>query len=286
MTNALKQKLSLGYSPCPNDTFIFYALAHQRIDCGHLQFEPMLADVEALNQQARQGVLNITKVSMNAVPYLLDDYWLLRAGGALGRGCGPLVVAGKSADMAELRNQTLAIPGRMTTAHLLLQLHGQHRGPRTAMPFDQIMPAIQRGDVAAGVIIHEGRFTYAAMGLHLVLDLGAWWEEHTGLPLPLGGIVIQKSLGADIARQVDRHIRASLLYAYDHRDQAWNYIVHHAQEMESDIIRRHIDTFVNEFSNDVGAGGEQAVRTLVGAAAERAGIAVADRPLFWTDTMA
>jgi 1,4-dihydroxy-6-naphthoate synthase len=230
--------------------------------------------------------LNITKVSMNAVPHLLNDYWLLRAGGALGRGCGPLVVAGKPAAMTDLRDQTLAIPGRMTTAHLLLQLHGEHRGPRTAMPFDQIMPAIQRGDVAAGVIIHEGRFTYAAMGLHLVLDLGAWWEEHTGLPLPLGGIVIQRRLGTDIARQVDRQIRGSLQYAYDHRDEAWSYIVHRAQEMEADVIQRHIDTFVNEYTVDVGDIGEKAVRTLVNAAAQQAGIGVADRPLFWTDAMA
>lgn len=286
MTNVAKPKLSLGYSPCPNDTFIFYALAHRRIDWGSLGFDPLLADVEALNQRARQGALDITKVSINAVAHLLDDYWLLRAGGALGRGCGPLVVAGKSATMADLRNQTLAIPGRMTTAHLLLQLQGQHRGPRVEMPFDQIMPAIQRGDVAAGVVIHEGRFTYTAMGLHLVLDLGTWWEEHTGLPLPLGGIVIQRRLGTDIARQVDQQIRSSLRYTYDHRDEAWSYIAQHAQEMEAAIIQRHIDTFVNDYTMDVGSSGEKAVRTLVNAAAQQAGISIADRSLFWTDTMA
>jgi 1,4-dihydroxy-6-naphthoate synthase len=286
MTNVAKPKLSLGYSPCPNDTFIFYALAHRRIDCGNLGFDPLLADVEALNQRARHGALNVTKVSINAVAHLLDDYWLLRSGGALGRGCGPLVVAGKSATMADLRNQTLAIPGRMTTAHLLLQLQGQHCGPRMEMPFDQIMPAIQRGDVAAGVIIHEGRFTYAANGLHLVLDLGTWWEEHTGLPLPLGGIIIQRQLGADIARQVEQQIRSSLRYAYDHRDEAWSYIAQHAQEMEADIIQRHIDTFVNDYSIEVGPNGEKAVRTLVNAAAQQAGISIADRSLFWTDIMA
>ncbi|HBZ55634.1 MAG TPA: 1,4-dihydroxy-6-naphthoate synthase [Syntrophobacteraceae bacterium] len=286
MTNLAKSTLSLGYSPCPNDTFIFHALAHRHIDCGGLSFEPFLADVEALNQRARQGTSDITKVSINAVALLLDDYWLLRAGGALGRGCGPLVVAGNSATMTDLRDQSLAIPGRMTTAHLLLQLHGEHRGLRVEMPFDQIMPAIQRGDVAGGVVIHEGRFTYATMGLHLVLDLGTWWEEHTGLPLPLGGIVIQRRLGTEIARQVDQQIRNSLRHAYDHRDEAWSYIVRHAQEMDEAVIQRHIDTFVNDYSFDVGPDGEQAVRTLLKAAGEQAGISVADRSLFWTDTVA
>jgi 1,4-dihydroxy-6-naphthoate synthase len=278
-----KPILSLGYSPCPNDTFIFYALTHQCVDWGELLFQPFLADVEALNQRARQSSLDITKVSSNAVAHLLDDYWLLRAGGALGRGCGPVVVAAKPGNMADLRDQPLAIPGRLTTAHLLLQLQGEHRGPRIEMPFDRIMPAIQRGEVAAGVVIHEGRFTYAAAGLHLVLDLGAWWEVHTGLPLPLGGIVIQRRLGTDIAREVDQQIRASLRYAYDHRDEAWSYIARHAQEMEPDIIQRHIDTFVNEYTMDIGPDGEEAVRYLLDAAARQSGIARCNKPLFWTD---
>ena len=278
-----QQALSLGYSPCPNDTFIFYALAHRRVDWGPLVLNPFLADVELLNQRARHHTLDITKVSINAVAHLLDEYWLLRAGGALGRGCGPVVVARSACTLTDLRDQPLAIPGRLTTAHLLLQLHGEHRGDRVEMSFDRIMPAIVRGDVAAGVVIHEGRFTYADLGLHLVLDLGSWWEQHTGLPLPLGGIVMKRALGADAAQRVEDMIRTSLRYAYEHRDEAWHYIAGHAQEMEPAIIRQHIDTFVNDYSMDLGAEGEQAIRYLVEAARREAGMAPVGGSVFWTD---
>ena len=278
-----QQVLSLGFSPCPNDTFIFYALAHQCIDSGPFAFEPFLADVEVLNQRARRHTLDVTKVSINAVAHFLDEYWLLRAGGALGRACGPLVVARAPCTMAALRDQSVAIPGRLTTAHLLLQLQGEHRGERVEMAFDQIMPAISRGDVAAGVVIHEGRFTYPAMGLHLVLDLGSWWEQHTGLPLPLGGIVMKRSLGSQAARLVEEKIRASLRYTYTHRNEAWSYITEHAQEMEPTIIQRHIDTFVNDYTLELGVEGEKAIRYLVEAARREVGAAPPGRSLFWTD---
>jgi 1,4-dihydroxy-6-naphthoate synthase len=274
---------TLGYSPCPNDTFIFYALAQGRIDLLPDAFSVLLADVEVLNQKARQHELDISKVSINALAHLLDEYWLLRAGGALGRGCGPLVVAREPLGMEELRDQPMAIPGKLTTANLLLQLHGEHHGERIEMAFDQIMPAVSRGDVSAGVVIHEGRFTYGAMGLHAVLDLGAWWESSTALPLPLGGIVMKRSLGADAARSVEAKIRASLLYARLHHQEAWPYILAHAQELEPAVIQRHIDTFVNDFSVNVSSEGERAIRALVQAACRQAGTAFPVGPLFWTD---
>lgn len=272
--------LRLGYSPCPNDTHIFYALAEGKIDTAPWQFQVTLADVEELNQRARQKTLDVTKVSIHAILHLLEDYWLLGAGGAIGRGCGPLVVARRPSTMSELRHKTLAIPGRLTTANLLLQLEGSHAGPKVEMLFSDIMPAVARGVVDAGVIIHEGRFTYRSMGLHQVLDLGSWWEEETGLPLPLGGIVMKRSLGTDAAQFVEDKIRESILYANAHPREAWPYIHQHAQEMEPDIIHRHIDMFVNHFSLEAGAEGERATRFILEAAAKQEGIALPPQGIF------
>ncbi|GLI34939.1 1,4-dihydroxy-6-naphthoate synthase [Desulforhabdus amnigena] len=277
----MKRSLNLGYSPCPNDTYIFYALAEGRIDLAPCRFEILLADVEELNRRARQKALDITKVSIHAILRLLEDYWLLRAGGAMGRGCGPLVVAKRPTTMEELRNKTIAIPGKLTTANLLLQLQGTHRGPCVEMLFNDIMPAVAAGRVDAGVIIHEGRFTYSGLGLHLVLDLGSWWEKETGLPLPLGGIVMKRDLGHDAARFVETKIRESLLYTRTNLQEAWPYIKSHAQEMEPEIIRRHIDMFVNDFSVDVGAEGEQATRFLLEAAARQENLPMPTKGIFW-----
>lgn len=267
----MNRTLQLGYSPCPNDTHIFFALSEGRIDTEPYRFEVLLADVEVLNQRAYQHIPDITKVSIHAILHLLDEYCLLRSGGAMGRGCGPLVVAREPLSMEELRHKTIAIPGKWTTANFLLQFHGEHRGERIEMVFDQIMPAVACGEVDAGVIIHEGRFTYPAMGLQKVLDLGAWWETKTGLPLPLGGILIRRSLGPETARFVETKIRESLLYAREHPEEAWPFIRSHAQEMEPDVIRRHIDTFVNDFSLDMGTEGEKAIRYLLEAACSLTG---------------
>jgi len=265
---------SLGYSPCPNDTFIFFAMARGLIDTGSTRFKVYLADVEELNRKARKCELDITKVSISVLPNVLDDYLLLRAGGAMGRGCGPLVVARESVRMEELLNSTVAIPGKMTTAFLLFQLYGEHSGEFVEMPFDQIMPAVASGKVDAGLIIHEGRFTYPSMGLKLILDLGEWWEEKTGLPLPLGGIVMKRNLGAAAAQKVEEQIRESLKYAQAHGDEAWPYIRSLAQEMEPDVIRQHIDMFVNDFSLDLGREGEEAIRVLLEASARQQSITV------------
>lgn len=279
----MKKRLRLGYSPCPNDTFIFFALAEKRILPAPYEFEISLADIEVLNQQAREGVHDISKVSISAVLHLLDDYWLLRAGGAIGRGCGPLVVARENLTMADLQDKTIAVPGILTTAHLLLQMTGAHRGNLVVMSFDRIMKAVAEGEVDAGVIIHEGRFTYPAWGLKLAVDLGVWWEKETGLPLPLGGILIKRELGAETARWVDDTIRASLLYARSHPQEAWPYIKNHAQEMADEVIGQHIETFVNEFSLEVGEEGERAIRCLLEAAAKHQGLSLPPGPVFWNE---
>jgi 1,4-dihydroxy-6-naphthoate synthase len=280
----MNRTLSLGFSPCPNDTFIFYALAEGRIDVDPYRFHVLLADVEELNRRARGFGLDITKVSTHAILHLLEDYWLLRAGGAIGRGCGPLLVAREKVSVEDLRQRPIAIPGRMTTAHLLLHLEGSHCGRRVEMPFDLIMPAVLRGDVDAGVIIHEGRFTYQNMGLQLVLDLGDWWESKTGLPLPLGGIIMKRDLGMEAARFTEEKIRESLLHSRANPEEAWPYIRNHAQEMEPDVIRRHIDMFVNDFSLDVGTEGEKAIRFILEAASEVEEIPLPRKPIFWNQS--
>ncbi|MCE5336328.1 MAG: 1,4-dihydroxy-6-naphthoate synthase [Desulfobacteraceae bacterium] len=260
------RELSLGYSPCPNDTHIFYAMAQGRIDLPFRLREPLLADVEMLNRLVMQGALDVSKLSAHTVLHILDKYALLRSGGAIGRGCGPLVVSKVPAAMEDLRDAKMAVPGKLTTAHLLLRLQGTHRGACIPMQFDRIMPAVSSGEVDAGVIIHEGRFTFGSYGLHLVLDLGRWWEIETGLPLPLGAIAVRRELGPDVAAQIEDKIRESILYARANPAEAWPYIARHAQEMEPEVIRRHIETFVNDFSIDAGEEGERAFAHLLEAA--------------------
>jgi 1,4-dihydroxy-6-naphthoate synthase len=272
--------LTLGYSPCPNDTFIFYALAEKKIEVP-FDLEVVLADVEMLNRRAGQGELDISKISASAVMSILDRYWLLRAGGAMGRGCGPLVVARRPAGIEDLREAAIATPGHLTTASLLLRLEGTHRGRRVPMQFDRIMPAVAAGEVDAGVIIHEGRWTYRAYGLHMVLDLGRWWESLKGLPLPLGVIAVRRDLGREVAGTVEEKIRESLLYAGDHPDEAWPYIKRHAREMAPEVIRLHIDAFVNEFTRDAGTEGERAVRSLLEAACTLENKPFRATELFW-----
>lgn len=278
-----RQELTLGYSPCPNDTYIFCGIADGRIDTAPLTLRPQLADVEILNRKAQAGELDITKLSFHALLGCLDEYWLLRSGGALGRGCGPIVVAREEMTMEDLRESSIAVPGERTTAHLLLQLQGAHRGSTVEIPFDWVMPAVARGDVDAGLVIHEGRFTYSEHGLTKIVDLGAYWEEKTGLPIPLGCIVIRRSLGRDIARLVEAKIRESLALSRRDPDSTRPYIKKRAQEMEEQVIEQHVTTFVNDFSVDVGAEGERAIRVFLKAAAELRGVAVSDKALFWDE---
>lgn len=256
--------LTLGYSPCPNDTFIFYALVHRKIDTGDLSFREMLLDVETLNQKALSSDLDITKVSFHAYAYLRDRYVLLHSGGALGRGCGPLVVAKGNVKMDALKGKRIAIPGKLTTAYLLLQLYEPLVGKNVViMPFDRIMDAVKTGTVDAGLIIHESRFTYPDYGLSEILDLGRWWEDETGLPIPLGCIIAKKSLGPDVIDTSETLVRRSVEYAFAHRDETKEYIKAHAQELADTVIEQHIDLYVNHYSLDLGDDGLRAVNELL-----------------------
>ncbi len=272
--------LSLGYSPCPNDTFIFYALTHGKVAIPGYRVTESLADVETLNQLALGGQLDLTKISYHAFGHLRGQYALLRSGGALGRGCGPLVIAPAATEMPSLRGKRIAVPGRLTTANLLLQLYGKGYDNLLIMPFDQIMPALKRGTADAGVIIHESRFTFRQAGFHEVLDLGAWWEADSGLPIPLGGILARRALGEETIRLVDRTIRSSLEYARQHPQEPRAYIKEHAQELDEQVIDAHIDLYVNDFSLDLGAEGVTAVESLLERAQENGLIPTIRSPLF------
>lgn len=259
--------LTIGYSPCPNDTFIMAALA-QRLVVAPCDFKPFLADVETLNQWALEKRLDVTKLSFMALGMVRNSYGLLSAGGALGRGCGPLVVARRGATLAGLDSGVVAAPGNLTTARLLLSLFCGRTPQFKQMIFSEVMPALARGDADFGLVIHEGRFTYANFGLEALLDLGVWWEQKTGLPLPLGGIAIRRDLGPEVARKVDESIRSSLLYATKQPDDIMGYVLSHAQEMDLDVVSRHIKLYVNPFSLDLGAEGQHAIETLFSTAEE------------------
>jgi 1,4-dihydroxy-6-naphthoate synthase len=258
------KNISLGYSPCPNDTFIFYALTHNKINTGILHFNEVLLDVETLNQKALNVELDVTKISYAAFGQLRRDYCLLRSGGALGRGCGPLVVSKHAYVMEDLRDKRVAIPGILTTAYLLLQLYDNafRSSSIFPMPFHEIMKAVSRGDVDAGLIIHEGRFTYQSFGLSEIIDLGDWWEKETGLPIPLGGIIARRSLGNNMIKQIDATIKQSILYAFDNKQTPVDYIKQYSQELSDDVINQHINLYVNDFSVDPGVDGEKAVSEL------------------------
>ncbi len=273
-------KLTLGYSPCPNDTFIFYALTHGRLNVPGLEVTETLADVETLNLRAMKAELDLTKISFHALAYLREHYCLLRSGGAMGRGCGPLVVSRGDEDMETLKGKVIAVPGRFTTAHLLLMLYGEGYENVSVMPFDSIMDAVVSGEADAGLVIHEGRFTYAARGLRKVVDLGELWESETKLPIPLGGILAKRSLGADTVKLAEAAIRRSVEYAFAHRDETRSYIKAHAQELDDEVIDSHIALYVNEFSLDMGDDGVQAVEALFGMAEQRGIIPASNLPLF------
>ena len=272
-------RVTLGYSPCPNDTFIFYGLVHGKID-GAPECEEVLEDIETLNGLALRGELDMTKISFHALAHLREQYCLLHSGGALGRGCGPLVVARGTVAPQELKDKKIGIPGQLTTAALLLRLFDAGIERLEVMPFDRIMGATERGEVDAGVIIHESRFTYSEYGLEKVIDLGEWWEESTGYPIPLGGILARRSLGAELIGRVDRALKQSVEYACAHPDVVRGYIRDHAQEMDEEVMQAHIDLYVNQYTLDYGADGEAAIFDLI-ERAERAGIAPGSAaPLF------
>ncbi len=264
MMAAPAMKLTLGISPCPNDTFIFDALVNGRLDAGDLRLEVVLEDVQTLNEWAMQGRLDVSKISYGVLPLVSRDYVLLGSGGALGRGVGPLLVA--RAGVAAFRPETMrvAIPGRNTTAHLLFSLAYPAAARKEFMVFSDIEQAVLRGAVDAGVIIHEGRFTYAAKGLAKLLDLGEHWERQTRSPIPLGGIVAKRSLGGAAQGELQRLIRESVERALGHEPRViTDYVRRHAQEMDEAVVRQHIELYVNEYSVDLGDAGRRAVEKLV-----------------------
>jgi len=261
--------LTLGFSPCPNDTFIFGALATEKLEVPGFRLEIIHEDVETLNKLAKEALLDFTKISFHAFALVAKRYALLRSGAALGRGCGPLVVAREPRDMESLRGEAIAIPGELTTANLLLQLCGKGFAHVHPISYETIMPRLQRGEFAAGVIIHEGRFTYHNYGLHQVMDLGGWWEDSQDLPVPLGGILVRRELGYDVAEAIEDAIRQSSNFARQNPEEIWSYIRAHAQEMDDKVIRQHIDLYVNEYSLDLGEEGSLAIKRLLELAHKR-----------------
>ncbi|PYR62727.1 MAG: 1,4-dihydroxy-6-naphthoate synthase [Acidobacteria bacterium] len=275
-------KLTLAFSPCPNDCFMFDALVHQRIDCEGLEFDVRLADVEALNKAAFAGDVDVTKLSYHAYAYCARDYVLLDAGSALGRNCGPLLVSKRPISREEVASGALriAIPGTYTTANFLLGLAFPAARSKTELLFSDIERAVLDGRFDAGLIIHENRFTYAAKGLQKIVDLGEFWEGETGAPIPLGGIVVRRSLPDAVKEAVNRLVRRSVEYAFAHRSASLPYVRAHAQEMSEQVMYRHIDLYVNDFSVDLGPDGRRAVELLFEKAKALGVIPPIEQPLF------
>lgn len=255
--------LTLGFSPCPNDTFIFDALVNHKIDTGGLHFDVIPEDVETLNQWAIAGKLDITKLSYGVLPLVLDRYTVLNSGSALGKGVGPVLIKNSKLKIKNVEGYTIAIPGEHTTAHLLFSLAYPNAVNKIFMRYDEIENFVSEGK-GLGVIIHENRFTYADKGLHKITDLGDYWEKETGHSIPLGGIVIRRSVDTSIARQVDGLIKKSIDYAYiNHYDILSSYVKEHSQEMSEAVMRKHIDLYVNNHSLDLGNAGKAAVQKLL-----------------------
>jgi 1,4-dihydroxy-6-naphthoate synthase len=255
--------LTVGFSPCPNDTFLFDALVNGRLDTGGLRFDVVLDDVETLNRWALEGRLDVSKISYGVLPLVAREYALLRSGGALGQGVGPLLVARPGGGAFDPGVATVAIPGEHTTAHLLFSLAFPGAARKRFMLFSEIERAVATGAVDAGVIIHESRFTYEARGLVKLLDLGEHWQALTRGPIPLGGIVVRRSLGPAVGREVERLVAESARVALADAPRIGEYVRRHAQELDEDVLRRHVALYVNDFSIDVGEAGARAVRTLL-----------------------
>ncbi|TDH18278.1 1,4-dihydroxy-6-naphthoate synthase [Segetibacter sp. 3557_3] len=254
-------KLTLGFSPCPNDTFIFDALVNNGIDTGDLEFEVYMEDVQTLNGWARIGKLDVSKISYGVLPLVLSSYRVLNSGGALGQGVGPLLIARSEIPRLNdhINELTVAIPGENTTAHMLFSRAFPAAAKKRFLVFNEVEDAVLNGDVDAGVIIHENRFTYHERGLVKLLDLGAFWETETGLPIPLGGIVIRKELPEAIQQRVDSLIQLSLAGSFRNYPELSAFIQRHSQEMSTDVMRKHIDLYVNDFSMSLGEKGKLAV---------------------------
>ncbi len=278
-----QRTVSLAYSTCPNDTFIFNAIYNRLIDLAGINFKIELHDVEALNQNAAREVFEVSKLSFAAIAHLKGRYRMLRSGAALGKGCGPLIVAKKGAlSSGKLENETIAVPGLWTTACMLASLYLKGRINPVPMRFDEIMPAVKAGKYACGVIIHEGRFTYQDYGLTSLVDLGQWWEDTTGLPIPLGVIGVKSGLPKELCLKTQNIIRQSVVYARRNPHDSYKYVREHASEMAIDVIDRHIDLYVNDFTEEIGENGQHAIEKLFEKAASAGMIRQIPQPLFAT----
>ncbi len=255
-------KLTLGFSPCPNDTFIFDAMVNGKIDTQGITFDYVMEDVETLNLWAEQGKLDITKLSYNTFLHTVNKYALLHSGSALGEGVGPLLVSKTPLDIADIDTFRIAIPGFNTTANLLLSLAFPQAKNKTELVFNEIEAAVLDGTYDTGLIIHEGRFTYQKKGLHKLIDLGDWWERTMNAAIPLGGIVIRRSFDKELCATVDNIIKESLAYSWKRYPELSPFITENAQEMEEDVMRKHINLYVNDYTTDLGEKGRNAITTL------------------------
>ncbi len=256
-------KFSLGFSPCPNDTFIFDALVNKKIDTEGIDFEVELDDVQTLNNWAKEGRLDFSKISYGALPLLLEQYAVLESGGALGMGVGPLLLAKEPMDLVQVNASKIAIPGKDTTAHMLFSLAFPEATNKEFVVFNEVEDFVLDGK-GLGVIIHENRFTYQKRGLYKLIDLGDYWEKTTGAPIPLGGIIAKRTLPKETILQVNNLIRKSIQYALDnHKEHLADFVKIHAQEMEESVMRQHIDLYVNGFSLDLGEKGYKAINQVL-----------------------
>jgi len=256
-------KIKIGFSPCPNDTFIFDALVNQKIDTQGIEFEPVLEDVQTLNQFALGYQLPLSKISYGVLPLVADQYNLLDSGGALGKGVGPLLISKKEYSQDEVDKMVVAIPGKNTSAHVLFSLAFPRAFNKKFMVFSEIEEAVLKGEVNAGVIIHENRFTYMTKGLVKLMDLGNFWEEKTGCPIPLGGIVIDKKIDKAIQKKIGELIRESIEFAFRNYPELAPFVKEHSQEMEESVMRQHIELYVNDYSLSLGESGRHAVDTFL-----------------------
>jgi 1,4-dihydroxy-6-naphthoate synthase len=276
-------KLTLGFSPCPNDTFIFDAMVHGRIDTEGLEFDYFLADVEELNRRALSSAVDVTKVSYHGYSYMAGNYLILDSGSALGHRNGPLVVSKREIDSSDLSRARIAIPGRYTTANLLFSIAWPDAKNKKEYLFSDIPDILLRDEADAGLIIHETRFTYAKLGLTRIADLGEFWEKLTGLPIPLGAIVIKRNIPEDIALKVNRIIRRSLEYAYKDSFASYRFVTENANDMDSTVMNNHIKLFVNEFTLNLGSKGKEAINEMFRIAKEKGVVPILPERIFLTD---
>lgn len=256
------REITVAHSPDSDDAFMFYAMATNKVRMPGLRFTHTLCDIETLNRKAQEGVYDVTAISFHAYPYIQDHYALLASGGSVGEGYGPMVVANRALSVEHVRRVKIAVPGKLTTAYLVLNLFAP--GVETeVVPFDQIIPQILAGKQEAGLIIHEGQLTYDKAGLHRVVDLGKWWQQVTGLPLPLGGNAIRRSLGPEVIAQVGAALRQSIQYALEHREQALEYAKQFARDLDHQLADKFVGMYVNERTVDYGPDGREAVRRLL-----------------------